>query len=192
MKTKFVILALISIISTSAYSQKVKIGFKGGTSINKLSGKSFKEQFSFGYHIGGFVELNLGKKFAIQPEILYSQTNFDTSNSFSSIYQFNKIDKVQLRYLSIPILLNIKPSKLLTLQVGPQFGILTNKHNTVLKDGTEAFKNGDFSMLGGVQINIMHFRIYGRYVIGLSSINNIDNKETWKNQSIQLGVGFTL
>ena len=192
MKTKFVILALISIISTAAYSQKVKVGFKGGTSINKLSGKSFKEQFSFGYHIGGFVELKLNKKFAIQPEILYSQTNFDTSNSFSSIYQFNKIDKVQLRYLSIPILLNIKPSKLLTLQVGPQFGILTNKHNTVLKDGTEAFKNGDFSMLGGVQINIMHFRIYGRYVIGLSSINNIDNKETWKNQSIQLGVGFTL
>ena len=192
MKTKFVLLALICLISTATFSQKVKIGFKGGASINKLSGKSFKEEFSFGYHIGGFVELNLGKKFAIQPEILYSQTNFDTSNSFSSIYQFNKIDKVQLRYLSIPILLNIKPSKLLTLQVGPQFGILTNKHNTVLKDGTEAFKNGDFSMLGGVQINIMHFQIYGRYVIGLSSINNIDNKETWKNQSIQLGVGFTL
>ena len=192
MKTKFVLLALICLISTATFSQKVKIGFKGGASINKLSGKSFKEEFSFGYHVGGFVELNVGKKFAIQPEILYSQTNFDTSNSFSSIYQFNKIDKVQLRYLSIPILLNIKPSKLLTLQVGPQFGILTNKHNTVLKDGTEAFKNGDFSMLGGVQINIMHFQIYGRYVIGLSSINNIDNKETWKNQSIQLGVGFTL
>ncbi len=192
MKTKILSLALLSIISTSAFSQKLHIGFKGGASINKLSGKSFKEEFSFGYHLGGFFEIGLGKKFGIQPEILFNQVNVDTSGTFSSVYQFRQLNKVQLKYLSIPILLNIKPSKMLTLQVGPQFGILTNKSNTLLQNGKEAFKGGDLSMLGGVQINISHFNIYGRYAVGLSNINDIDNKEKWKNQSIQLGIGITL
>lgn len=192
MKTKILLLALISIISTTAFSQKIHVGFKGGASINKLTGKSFKEEFSFGYHLGGFIEIGLGKKFGIQPEILFSQSNVDTSGTFSSVYQFKQLNKVQLKYLSFPILLNIKPAKILTLQVGPQFGILTNKSNTLLQNGKQAFKSGDFSMLGGVQINIRHLNIYGRYAVGLSNINDIDNKEKWKNQSIQLGIGFTL
>lgn len=192
MKTKILSLALLTIISTSALAQKIHVGFKGGASINKLTGKSFKEEFSFGYHLGGFVEIGLGKKFGIQPEILFSQTNVDTSNTFSSVYQFKRLDKVQLKYLSFPILLNIKPAKILTLQVGPQFGILTNKSYTLLQNGKQAFKGGDLSMLGGVQLNIKHLNIYGRYAVGLSNINDIDNKEKWKNQSIQLGIGFTL
>jgi hypothetical protein len=28
--------------------------------------------------------------------------------------------------------------------------------------------------------------------VGLNNINDIDNRDKWKNQSIQLGVGFTL
>ena len=193
MKTKILSLAiLLTIFSTATFAQKIHIGAKGGASINKLTGKSFKEEFSFGYHVGGFVEIGLGKKFGIQPEIIFSQTNVDTSSTFSSVYQFKQLDKVQLKYLSFPILLNIKPVKALTLQVGPQFGILTNKSNTLLQNGKEAFKSGDFSMLGGAQVNIGHLNIYGRYAIGLSNINDIDNKEKWKNQSIQLGVGLTL
>lgn len=193
MKTKILSLALLFIIiATSAFAQKVSIGFKGGAAINKLSGKSFKDEFSFGYHLGGFVEIGLGKKFGIQPEILFSQTNVDTSSTFSSVYQFKQLDKVQLKYLSFPILLNIKPAKALTIQVGPQFGILTNKSNTLLQNGKEAFKSGDFSMLGGLQVNLGHLGIYGRYTIGLSNINDIDNQEKWKNQSVQLGLSFRL
>ena len=192
MKTKLFSLALLTIIGTTVSAQKLHIGFKGGASINKLTGKSFKDEFSFGYHLGGFFELGLGKKIGIQPEILFSQTNVDTSNTFSSVYQFKQLDKVQLKYLSFPILLNIKPAKMLTLQVGPQFSILTNKSNTLLQNGKEAFKGGDFSMLAGVQVNIYHLNIYGRYAVGLSNINDVDNTEKWKNQSIQLGVGLTL
>jgi hypothetical protein len=191
MKAKIVTLTLITFISTASFAQSFNIGFKGGANINKLTGQSFKDQFSFGYQLGGFVELG-GKKFSIQPEILFNQSNVDTSSSFSSVYQFKNMGKVQLKYLSIPVILNIKPSKLLSLQVGPQFGVLLNKDKTLLQNGKEAFKGGDFSMLGGVQLNIYKFIVYGRYTVGLNSINDIDNKEKWKNQSIQLGVGFKL
>jgi hypothetical protein len=108
------------------------------------------------------------------------------------VYQFNKVSKVQLKYLSIPIMLNYKPVKYLTLQAGPQFGILTNKSKTLVQNGQAAFKSGDLSILGGVQVNISHLNIYARYAVGLSNLNDIDNKEKWKSQSIQLGVGLTL
>ena len=192
MKAKIVSLVLVAFISTVSFAQSFNIGFKGGANINKLSGESFKEKFSFGYQLGGFVEIGLSKTFSIQPEILFNQSNVDTSSSFSSVYNFKSMDKVQLKYLSIPILLNFKPAKIISFQVGPQFGVLLNKHNTLLENGQQAFKGGDFSMLGGVQLNISKFIVYGRYAVGLNSINDIDNKEKWKNQSIQLGVGFKL
>jgi len=191
MKTKLLILAIFSIIGSSAFSQKLHIGVKGGANINKLTGKSFSDEFSFGYHLGGFFSVGY-KKFAIQPEILFNQVNVDTSSNFSSVYHFNQVDKVQLRYLSIPVLLNYKPIKFITLQAGPQFSILTNKSKTLVENGRDAFKSGDFSMLGGVQVNIMHLNIYGRYAVGLSNLNDIDNKEKWKSQSFQIGVGLTL
>ena len=192
MKTKLLILAIFSIIGHAAFSQKLNIGFKGGANINKLTGKSFSDQFSYGYHLGGFVAVGVSKKFAIQPEILFNQINVDTSSSFSTVYKFNNVEKVRLKYLSIPILLNYKPVKFITLQAGPQFGVLMNKSNTLLENGTAAFKGNDFSMLTGVQLNIMHVNIYARYAVGLSNLNDIDNKEKWKSQSIQLGVGLTL
>lgn len=192
MKTKLLILAIFSILSTAAFSQKLNIGFKGGANINKLTGKSFSDEFSYGYHLGGFVSIGLGNKFAIQPEVLFNQVNVDTSSQFSTVYKFNRVDKVKLKYLSIPILLNYKPIKFLTLQAGPQFGVLMNKSNTLVENGRNAFKGGDFSMLGGVQVNISHLQIYGRYAVGLNNLNDIDNKEEWKSQSIQVGIGLRL
>ena len=192
MKTKLLTLAMVCLTAGAANAQKLHVGVKGGANINKLTGKSFDDQFSFGYHVGGFVSVGLGKKFAIQPEILFNQINVDTSSSYSTVYQFNKVDKVQLKYMSIPILLNYKPIKFLTLQAGPQFGILTNKSKTLMQNGKEAFKSGDLSMLAGAQVNIAHLNVYARYAVGLSNLNDIDNKEKWKSQSIQLGVGLTL
>ena len=192
MKTKLLLAAVISMLSFTAFSQGFKIGAKGGVTMNKITGQTFKEKFSYGYHLGGFATIGLGKRFAIQPEVLFNQVNVDTSDRFSSVYQFNKMDKVQLKYLSIPVLLNYNAGRLITLQAGPQFGILMNKSNTFVQNGKNAFKSGDFSMLGGIQLNISHFRVYGRYAVGLNNLNDIDNKEKWKNQSIQLGVGLTL
>jgi Outer membrane protein beta-barrel domain len=192
MKTKLLLTAAITIINVSAFSQGFKIGAKGGATINKISGQTFKEKFTYGYHIGGFVTIKLSERFAVQPEVLFNQVNVDTSSKFSTIYEFNKLSKVQLKYLSIPLLLNYNAGKILTLQAGPQFGILTNKSKSLVQNGKDAFKSGDFSMVGGVQLKLSSFRVYGRYVVGLSNLNDIDNKDQWKNQSVQLGVGFTL
>jgi hypothetical protein len=192
MKTKLLSAMLFCFVVTQVTAQKFQIGFKGGATINKLSGKTFKEEFSFGYHLGGFVTVPISKKFAIQPEVFINQVNVDTSNNFSALYEFNKINNVKLKYLTIPVLLNYNANKLITLQAGPQFGILTNSSKTFVQNGQQAFKNGDLAMLAGVQLNAAGFKFYGRYAVGLNSINDIDNKDSWKSQSIQIGVGFKL
>lgn len=193
MKRKILTLAVILTLGSSAlFAQSLHLGIKGGADINKLNGKPFKDQFSFGYHVGGFAEIGLTSRFGIQPEVLFSQVSVDTSSSFSSVYDFNNIKKVKLQYLKIPLLLNYKPNNFVALQLGPQYGINLDKNSNLFENGKNAFKTGDFSMVGGLQLEISKIRIYGRYAVGLSNINDIDNREKWKNQSIQVGLGIAL
>lgn len=190
MKTKLLSLAIMLVICSVSFSQGLTFGIKGGASINKLTGKSFKEEFSFGYHAGVFATLGMGGKLSLQPEVLLNQVNTDTASSFSSLYHFKK--NIQLKYLSIPLLLNYNLSNLFALQVGPQFGVLLDNNKNALQNGQEAFKNGDLSMLGGIQIKLSKLRVYGRYAIGLSDISDIGSSGKWKSQSIQLGLGIAL
>ncbi len=195
MKTKVLSLAIAVLIFSTARSQSFHLGVKGGANINKLSGKSFSDQFNFGYHLGAFAEIGLGKKWAIQPEVLFNQINTDTSREVSKIYtnlSANNLSNIKLSYLSIPILLSYKVNKFFAIQAGPQYGLLIEQNKNLLENGKDAFKKGDFSMLGGVQFKLASIRIYGRYAIGLSNINDIDNKDKWKNQSFQVGVGLAI
>jgi len=192
MKRNIVFITLLLAFGSygQVFAQGIHLGVKVGTDIKKLTGTSFSDQFSYGYHLGGQLEIGLGKVVGIQPEVYFSQVNIDTTDKFSQVYQFNKISSVKLQYINIPILLSIKPNKFVALQAGPQYGILMNKHNTVLENGKEAFKNGDFSMLAGIQLDISKIRLYGRYAVGLSELNDIDNQDKWKSQTFHLGLAL--
>lgn len=186
----FLFIILFSVYSMNTNAQILKVGIKAGTDIKKLSGKSFDDQFSYGYHVGAFAEIKLSEKFGLQPEVYFSQVNIDTSSNFSSVYNLKDLSKVQLKYINIPLLLSFKPNKFVALQAGPQYGILIDKSNTVLQNGQDAFKKGDFSMLAGIQLHFSKVRLYGRYIVGLTDINDIDNQENWKAQTIQIGLGI--
>jgi len=194
MKSLFLTTALFISCLSFTNAQSIHAGLKVGSNINKISGQSFKDEFTYGYHAGAFLQIGLGSKWTIQPEILYNQVNTDTTNRFSELYKLsiNKISDIKLSYLSIPVLLNYNLGNNFALQAGPQFGILLDQNRDLLQNGKDAFSKGDFSMLAGVQIKLSSLRIYGRYVIGLSNLNDIDNQDKWKSQSIQLGLGLTI
>ena len=148
MKTKFLPLALLLFIGSSVFSQSFSLGIKGGANLGKISGQSFKDEFTLGYHVGAFATIGLGNKFAIQPEVLFNQVNVDTSTNFSDVTSgFKHFDKIQLHYLSIPLLLNYKLNKFIVLQAGPQFGILMDQNKDLLRNGKDAFKSGIFLWL---------------------------------------------
>jgi hypothetical protein len=47
-------------------------------------------------------------------------------------------------------------------------------------------------MVTGLQLNLLMLRIYGRYNIGLKNINNIDQRDKWTSQQLQVGLGIKL
>ena len=196
MKTKLAIMA-IALFTVQAASAQFHIGAKGGANLVKVDGKSFKDEFRYNYHVGGFAEIGLTRdgKLTLQPEVLFNQYTSTLDSSYKSIYE-NVItsdqSKVKLNYLTIPLLLDYKFLGPIHLQAGPQFGILMNQDKNFLQNGEAAFKSGDFSMALGAQVKIAQFRFTGRYLIGLNNINDIDNQDKWTNQVIQLSVGIAL
>lgn len=192
MKTKVIPIAvLLFFISSSLFSQGLSFGIKGGANLGKISGESFKDQFLLAYHVGGFLTIS-GKKWGIQPEVVFNQVNADTANNFNQVTQFSHVDQIQLKSLTIPIMINYNVAKFLTLQAGPQFGVILDQNQNLTQNGKDAFKSGDFSMAAGAQLNLLKFRVYGRFVGGLTDLNNLGSSDTWKVTAIQVGVGLAL
>ena len=197
MKTKLFLPLIAALLVSQLAMAQFHIGAKAGANVTKIEGKSFKDEFKYGYHLGGFAEIGLGGKFQIQPEVLFNQFSTTVDSSYKEIYEnvFNPAYQrnVKLNYLSIPILLNYKLlGNFLTLQAGPQFGILLDNNKTLLQNGGNAFKEGDFAMVGGAQLKLSAFRVTGRYMVGLNNLNDIDNRDKWKNQGFQLSLGLAL
>lgn len=184
------LLTIASILTSLSFAQGFHVGVKAGANIFKVDGTAIKDEFKFGYNLGAFAELNFSEKWGLQPEVMWNQTNFRTASNFNEIYPGGKSDvEGKLNYLSIPVLLSFSPAKIISFQAGPQFGILLNNDKSLFENGKEAFKSGDFSMLGGVQLNIGSLKLGGRYVVGLANINDIDEQEKWKNQGFQVYLG---
>ena len=193
MKLKLLAFCTLSLFTITATQAQLpfKIGVKLGANLNKLDGQSFKDGFKVGYLVGGFVDLKVAKSISLQPELLFSQTSTTTVPNASSIPNVEQVKK-SLHYMSIPIIVNYKLLPMLKLQVGPQFGVLLNSNESIVQSGARSFKSGDFSAVVGAQVNILKFNAGLRYVIGLTDINDLTSQEKWKNQSIQLSVGYNI
>ncbi len=184
----FLLLVVIG-VSAQAQGGGFRFGVKAGANLNQLTGQTFKDGYDLSYHAGVFAEIDITKRFGIQPELLWNQSSSTRATSFNAIYQTLPTD-LKLNYLSIPVLLRFNIGSLITLNAGPQFSILMNQSDNLIQNGQAAFKKGDLSLVAGAQLNLTALRIYGRYNVGLQDINDAANQEKWTNKQIQLGVGL--
>jgi hypothetical protein len=192
-RTAIVLSVLLVTASLGASAQGVHLGIKAGANLFKMNGESFSDEYQFAYNVGAFAQVNFTPNIGIQPELLFNQTNYRTGTQFSSIYPNGVNDvKGKLNYLTVPVLLNIRPIPLLSILVGPQFGILLNQDQHLVDNTRDAFKKGDFSMVGGAQLNLASLMVGARYVIGLNDINDVGTEHSWKNQGWQLYAGFRI
>jgi hypothetical protein len=174
-------------------AQGFHLGIKAGANLFKVDGESFDQEFQFGYNVGAFSELNFTSSWGLQPELLFNQTNYRTGTEFSDVYSGGISNyKGKLNYLSIPVLVSFRPIPLLSLLAGPQFGILLDQDEHLVDNAQQAFKKGDFSLVGGAQLNLASLKVGARYVIGLNNINDLPNQSSWKNEGWQLYAGFRL
>lgn len=199
-KSTFLFLLIVS-ASTVTFAQKesfFRMGAKAGVNINKIDGLAYKDAFNYNFQAGVFAQFNITKKIGIQTEVNFVQTQSEFSNDPNTItddlFGGGTQHKAKLDYLEVPLLMNINigPTQKVKLQLGPAYGGLLKQTVDSLKTGTNnLYKNGEWSAIGGLWIQLPLVSFSARYKLGLSNINDYNNTQTWKNQAIQISVGIT-
>lgn len=147
-----------------ASAQKINLGLEAGANFSNYigSGAGSGVNTKLGFAGGGFLCLNLGNSFALQPEILYEQKGIQGSS--------NKT--VELDYIEIPILLKLSlgaPGFNPGILLGPAFSLNTLANGIDGKPITD-ISTLDVGLVGGVQVDINKFFFSGRYELGLNDI----------------------
>ena len=202
-----IILSILLIFSLPTYAQRknvdkdhenfFRIGARAGVNINKITGKSYNEGFNFNFQAGIFLQFNFSDRFGLQPEVNFVQSSSEFSNDANDIYYDlflgGSQKKSKLNFLEVPLLLNINvgQSKRVKLQIGPAYGGLLKQTVDSLKTNGNIYKNGEWSAIGGLFIQLPFVNLGARYKMGLTELNAIDNQQKWRSQSIQVFVGVT-
>lgn len=174
-----------------------RFGAKAGLNVNKIHGQSFKDGYRYNFQAGVFLQFNFSERFGLQPEVNFVQTSSELANKSTDVYDdfFGGGDqnKAKLSYLEIPLLLNLNvgPSKRVKLQLGPSYGGLLKQTVDSIRQEGNIYKNGEWSAIGGLWLQLPVLHLGARYKYGLTNINAIDDRQTWKNQAIQIFAGLT-
>ena len=207
---KKAVLLVTLLVTTFGFSQmtttdtrdELKLGFKAGVNFSNVydqQGQDFVAEGKSGFAAGAFVAIPIGKVFGIQPEVMYSQKGYKATGKILGLnYDYSKT----ATYLDIPLLLQVKPIPMLSLVAGPQFSYLLstkNEFNGSSSTSNEASINSDnykkniFGFVVGADVNIDHFLLSGRagWDVSKSDVDGNSSAPRYKNQVIQLAVGYT-
>lgn len=190
---KIILIAIILISFTANAQEKFGIGIKVGQNFSSVNSVAV-DRHAASYHGGITAQIGLTEKISLVPELLLSQTKLSTNPSIIDILGDYSLrpETYHLNYLMVPLLVQVKPFSGILLQAGPQYGILIDQKKDGIENAQLAFKQGEFSFVGGAKVNLGGFFVYGRYVVGLQNINDLQDQAKWKTTQWQLGLGMNL
>ena len=111
-KTAISFLSLFLILTAKA--QEVHFGLKGGLNIAQLhfDDNQISSDSKIGLHLGVLAHIHASKKWAVQPELLYSLEGAQKVGNSATNYNLN--------YLNVPVLLQYMFDNGFRLEGGPQ------------------------------------------------------------------------
>jgi hypothetical protein len=185
----YVRLALAAtLITGSVNAQHVNIGIKAGLNVYNINNDNgTKYDAKTGFNAGLIGHIHLGKKMALQPEVVYSGQGAKVTTAGIET-------KFNIGYINVPLMLQYMFDNGFRLQAGPQVGFLTSaksETNNTKTDFKDNLNSVDFALGAGVgYVNPpTGFGVDARYNLGLSDINkNGSVKST--NRGFQLGVFY--
>ena len=209
-KSMLVLCTLFLCAAVSAQTEKIKIGVKAGLNISSLISDENELDSSTrtGFTAGLMAEIPLAKNFAIQPEVLYSQQGMKFSYSDIDVENSHYKSTISLNYLNIPVMLKYYVVKGLSVQAGPQIGILlkaNNKYqdNFLGYENQETFNLSDYANGIDTSVNFglgyqFKDKFYAdlRYNISYSDIFKDASANTYvinsdmKNRVFQVTIGY--
>ncbi len=187
--------AFLIAFSFQAAAQKdfnvLNFGIKGGVNALKIDNQSFKDGFNYGFLAGAYVHVNTSRSFGFGTELNFAQAVTKPAQDIGTVtgsINLKEMKDVKLEYLGLPVYVNI--GNKFKLQAGAQFNIKLNESETVYDQVWHIFSSKDIQGLVGFHWNLpMRLFVNGRYLVGLSDINDVGASERWKSQTIQATVG---
>jgi hypothetical protein len=187
-KTLLITVAFFALKAATAQRTETHFGLKGGVNVANLKIQNAGDgDGRIGFHVGGLAHIHITKKFALQPELMFSaQGRRETINGIKY--------KTNLSYINVPVLGQYMAGGGLRLQTGPQLGLLVDAETGVgdnMEGIRDDYKKLDVSWVLGASYLIpgSGFGFDGRYNLGLSNINDLSNREV-KNRVWQFGVFY--
>lgn len=196
---KIILIVAISIFTlTSVKSQeKIQFGVKGGVNFTTMTSNDYlyDEKYKTGLYLGATVEIPLGKKFSIQPEILYSSQGIKgkalvnyplVPGPMPVVYAEHKLD-----YIKIPILAKLYLAKNFSLEIGPSFNFLVNDEFTYNSyTQTDLAKKFEFGGVVGLS-----YKVKSDVVVNANYLNGFSNVlkspfENSKSYGFSVGIGY--
>lgn len=194
---KYILLFVFAIVSVASHAQvQVALGLKAGPNFASIdtkasAGQNYKSRT--GFHAGAFALFKI-TKFAIQPEILFSQQGSKITFQGQDLEQ-------NYSYINIPIMLKLYLIGGLNLQAGPQIGFVSSakedRFNEISGqiekdvDVKGLIKGNDFSLGLGAGWDLpFGLTVDARYNLGLSKINDTPQSTEAKNQVFQVSLGY--
>lgn len=215
MRKFFIITALTVFGFTQVNAQEIKFGAKAGVNLANLVGDFTDDsKMLMGFHVGGVAEFAITEDFFVAPELLFSMQGnkfeYEESVTFMGMTASVKEEgKLKLSYIAIPVMAKYQVFDGLTLEAGPQIGILMgakqeydstvslNGEVVESESGSEDVKEFMSTMDLGLGLGLGYRMTNGlffqaRYNIGLSNINDFDGADDVKQQNsvIQISVGY--
>ncbi len=194
MTMKKLILGIAISLSSLAFAQEkakessspVRFGVKAGLNVSSISGGDSKAKA--GFYGGVFANIPVSSQFAVQPEVLY--------NGVGSKAEDLDDLKINLDYISVPVMFQYNAMPNLYLEAGPQFSFLINsklKYQSASVDGKDLVKGFDFGIgLGAGYYIVDGFGITARFVAGVVDIGEKINgvQAEGKNNVFQIGLAY--
>ena len=172
------------ILFGATQAQDVKFGVKAGLNVSDFMGDVNGNSSRIGFHVGGLAEIKISEKFALQPELLYSDqgTKFDDGT-------------IDLGYLNVPVMVKYFVAEKFSLEAGPQVGFLVsakaNPDTGSSVDIKDSYNTIDFGILAGASYDFTENIFAGlRYNLGLSNIEKDSGDDKVQNSNLSLSVGY--
>lgn len=210
-KSMLVLCTLLVCATITAQTEKVKIGVKAGLNIASLTfdENELESSQKTGFTAGIMAEIPLAKNFSVQPEVLYSQQGMKFSYSDIDVANSSYKSTITLNYLNIPVMLKYYVLKGLSVQAGPQIGILLKSNNKYQDnflgyDNHENYNLSDYTNAFDTSVNLGvgyqfkdKFYVDLRYNISYSDVfkeansngNYVINSDM-RNRVFQITIGY--
>lgn len=204
---KIQLLLLFIFVQAVIYGQSdmMRFGVKGGANFSTIVETAQKSDLSrksttsekTSFHMGIVFEYLFSERISFQVEALYSAQgakliDAHTTSDGSEVTRY-------LNYINFPVLAKYYATPGLSIEVGPQVGILLDAKddfgNIGEKNILKEVRKHDFSVTAGIAYEFYNgIFIQGRYNIGLLDINgtsrSVINYYKHRNSVIQVSLGY--